>query len=416
MNLDEKWLESFYRECGREITLAYTTLNQMKNWAIVTAAACISGLAFGTTADKFPNVPMFIGTVIVFAFVLRFFMRAIICYVNLIRWNRLQNSCLSLNLLRVSSKGSPLDIKKQEAEDSLKKDIQNYYFLWLSPLNRKSQIIQNLKLGFMLLFTLSLFFLVWGFVALRNQPIVRGLGIWALGVAVLEFYDFGTARLFDDVSAYERKRARGETKGVFPVPDSSAWYFIKWIGLLILSLGIAFWHQPQALLQLSTMGGDGSTPGKWVQVSTDGSGIAYESRVFLEDIPLPDVQSPKGKVKFLDRRTAGPDELQLGYLLQVSVLGLDATKIPEKYRKPRKHGNLEIDPLTQVVYVVHFGFTLRDADGFDLVTSTSEPLYLSSGKENLFQGLVPQQFPRQLAAQTKNVIVQMVVERCESCY
>src|SRR5713101_1817071 len=70
---DEDWLENFYKECGREVTLAYTTLNQMKNWAIVTAAAAISGLAFGTAAGKFPNVPMFTGTVIVYAFVLRFF-------------------------------------------------------------------------------------------------------------------------------------------------------------------------------------------------------------------------------------------------------------------------------------------------------------------------------------------------------
>src|SRR5712692_7160109 len=38
----EKWVENFYKECGRETTLAYTTLNQMKNWAMVIAAAFIS--------------------------------------------------------------------------------------------------------------------------------------------------------------------------------------------------------------------------------------------------------------------------------------------------------------------------------------------------------------------------------------
>lgn len=99
MTFDDGWLENFYKECGREVTLAYTTLNQMKNWAIVTAAAAISGLAFGTAASNFPNVPMFTGTVIVYAFVLRFFIRAIICYVNLIRWNTLQKDCIELKLI-----------------------------------------------------------------------------------------------------------------------------------------------------------------------------------------------------------------------------------------------------------------------------------------------------------------------------
>lgn len=48
--LDDKWIENFYKECGREVTLAYTTLNQMKNWAIVIAGALLSGFAFGTSA------------------------------------------------------------------------------------------------------------------------------------------------------------------------------------------------------------------------------------------------------------------------------------------------------------------------------------------------------------------------------
>src|SRR5574341_1741574 len=58
---DQKWLEAFYKECGREVTLAYTTLNQMKNWAMIVVAAAISGLSFGTASDTYPNVPMFVG-------------------------------------------------------------------------------------------------------------------------------------------------------------------------------------------------------------------------------------------------------------------------------------------------------------------------------------------------------------------
>ncbi len=43
-SFDDAWLHDFYKECGREATLAYTTLNQMKNWAMVIAAAALSGL------------------------------------------------------------------------------------------------------------------------------------------------------------------------------------------------------------------------------------------------------------------------------------------------------------------------------------------------------------------------------------
>src|SRR5712692_7801530 len=84
-DLDENWLHDFYKECGREATLAYTTLNQMKNWAMVIAAAAISGLSFGNKSSEYPTPIMFAGSVIVYTFILRFFVRAIICYINLVR-------------------------------------------------------------------------------------------------------------------------------------------------------------------------------------------------------------------------------------------------------------------------------------------------------------------------------------------
>ena len=60
------WLHDFYKECGREATLAYTTLNQMKNWAMVIAAAALSGLPFGSKSSEYPTPIMFAGSVIVY--------------------------------------------------------------------------------------------------------------------------------------------------------------------------------------------------------------------------------------------------------------------------------------------------------------------------------------------------------------
>src|SRR5690349_8775483 len=102
VSVDDKWLEAFYKECGREITLAYNTLNQMKNWAIVVAGAVVSGLAFSGSARtaQYPTLSIFIGTVIVYVFIIRFFVRAVVCYGNLLKWNKLQSDCVEIKLVR----------------------------------------------------------------------------------------------------------------------------------------------------------------------------------------------------------------------------------------------------------------------------------------------------------------------------
>src|SRR5206468_11093442 len=76
----ETWLEHFYNECGREVTLAYTTLNQMKNWAVLIVAAVVSAVvAVQRTGLGQPqnDVAVYIGALIAYIFTLRFFVRAI---------------------------------------------------------------------------------------------------------------------------------------------------------------------------------------------------------------------------------------------------------------------------------------------------------------------------------------------------
>jgi hypothetical protein len=241
ITVDDKWLEAFYKECGREVTLAYTTLNQMKNWAMLIAAAAISGLSFGTSAQSYPNVPLFTGVVVVYAFVLRFFIRAILCYINLARWNRLQADCVSLKLIQRPSKAGADGEAHQSAETHLREDVRNYYYEWLSPMDRKTQVLSNLKLGFALLFALPLFFMVWGVFSLWTHPIVRGLAFFAIGDTAVEVNDFVKSKFFDDVAAYARRRARGMLYDIFPVPASRGWFLASWIIVLCISVSIATW-------------------------------------------------------------------------------------------------------------------------------------------------------------------------------
>jgi hypothetical protein len=236
-SFDETWLHDFYKECGREATLAYTTLNQMQNWAMVIAAAALSGLPFGSKSSEYPTPIMFAGSVIVYTFVLRFFIRTILCYVNLVRWNVLQKDCVDL---KVSSRAGTTSTIA-EKEQKLREDIQHYYFEWLSPIGRKDQLFGNLKLGFYLLFGLSLFFVVWGAVVLWQTPPVKGLATFAILNTALEAYDFFKSTFFDDVKSAERHRRKGEVHEIFPIPTSRGAFLAGWIFNIAVSAGVAMW-------------------------------------------------------------------------------------------------------------------------------------------------------------------------------
>src|SRR5687767_6165523 len=93
-SFSDDWLRDFYKECGREVTLAYTTLNQMKNWAIVVQASIIAAaVSFGRSQATGESglFPILVGALLAYVFTARFFVRAILCYLNLLRWNTLQS-------------------------------------------------------------------------------------------------------------------------------------------------------------------------------------------------------------------------------------------------------------------------------------------------------------------------------------
>jgi hypothetical protein len=245
---DEKWLENFYGECGREVTLAYTTLNQMKNWAIVIAGAVISGLAFSGSAKKgeYPSVPMFVGTIIVYIFILRFYIRAILCYTNLLKWNKLQSGIVELRLLKSRRNQALSD---EQIRRNLADDIRFHYFEFLPTVGRKTQLLSNLKLGFYPLFTLALFFLLQGAISLWSNALVKALTVFAVFTTVLEGYDFFTSGFFDDVNAWKKKKAKAKESSIFPVPKSRAFFFFGWLINLAISGAVASWSMLWPKLQ-----------------------------------------------------------------------------------------------------------------------------------------------------------------------
>jgi hypothetical protein len=245
--LNADWVDTFYKECGREVTLAYTTLNQMKNWAMTVAAAALSGLAFGTSSASYPNRYMFVGVVVVYVFVLRFYIRAILCYINLSRWNKLQSDCVELRLISRVRVGEPARTA-QALETQFRNDVQDYYFRWLSPIDRKTQLLSNLKLGFGLVFALTLFFLFWGSLNLWHDRLVKALLIFCIGTTIVEFNDFFKSTFFDTVSAYQNRKSWSKAQQIFPVPASRGWYLSSWI--LVIGISVVFSEWPSIWLRI----------------------------------------------------------------------------------------------------------------------------------------------------------------------
>ncbi len=138
--------------------------------------------------------------------------------------------------------------------------------------------------------------------------------------------------------------------------------------------------------------------------------------MFNVELPLPKVGKPHGQAKFLDWSQAGKQNILLGYIVKASVEHLDVTKIPAKYRQPKKEGEFEIEPPKEVVYAAHLEFTLKDADGFVLMTTKSEPLHLYSGQGNVFQGIALEPIPLAVAKRTKAILMDLTADKCATCY
>lgn len=244
--LNDTWLHDFYKECGREITLAYTTLNQMKNWAIAVQAAIITAVAsFGRSplspgdaaAGAHLGFAVVAGAALAYLFTLRFFVRAILCYINLLRWNTLQSAILEYGLCPRESPSTP-PVEKEQLERNLRRHIQDYYFSWLARVPRRAQIASNLKLGFGLLIALPLLLLLWGATVQWHDSFVRGLVTFAIGGTLIEVMDFLASHWFDTPAVAAK---RGAERYIFPAPSGDLRYVAVWLLNVTISGIVALW-------------------------------------------------------------------------------------------------------------------------------------------------------------------------------
>lgn len=254
--LDQDWLRDFYKECGRELTLAYTTLNQMKNWAILVLAPVLAAvIAMGNTTQAAGvasgntrlSVAIVAAAVFSYVFTLRFFFRAIQCYINLLRWNTLQSAVVRFKLRPHPGPGA------DSTEHGLLDAIDNYYHHWRSPVARPEQVASNLKLGFGLVLALPLLLMCWGAYVHWDDLLVRGLVLFAIGGTVIEVTDFRVSRFFDTPDAAKKRKVYacvgcGVQKQIFPAPTGSVRYVLTWLANLMVATIVAFWPTVKAHL------------------------------------------------------------------------------------------------------------------------------------------------------------------------
>jgi hypothetical protein len=247
----DSWIEHFYKECGREVTLAYTTLNQMKNWAVLIVAAVVSAVvAVQRTGLGQPqnDVAVYVGALIAYIFTLRFFVRAILCYINLIRWNNLQRSIVAYKIGKPTSDNAKTS---EQLKDELLEKLDQLYFGWHAPpeLTRATQLLANLKLGFGLLIALPLFFAA--VVGIRMLPFsypVLGITVFAIGYTIVELLDFLYSRLFDTPEVYA-KRKLGKENAIFPTPKLGTRYMILSIVNVLVSIVIGLWPEISTMVR-----------------------------------------------------------------------------------------------------------------------------------------------------------------------
>jgi hypothetical protein len=152
----------------------------------------------------------------------------------------------------------------------------------------------------------------------------------------------------------------------------------------------------------------------WIQLTKDGKGLAYSLHgIFDTDISMPNLASPTGQAKFVDRDLGKGTEL--GFVVKTTMDKLDTTRLPARYKQTQKFGEGTIGPTDTVTYSSHLEFTLKDPDGFVLMTTSSDPMDIWSGQENVLQGFAKDAIPASLLTRTRAIQMQLVVDKCQTC-
>jgi len=147
MSIEDKWLDTYYAEVGREIGVASSQLHQTTNWSIGITMAAVSAIAL--SKGPYPQPWTMAAVVVAFILVLRFFVRSCLAYVNLDKWNKVHRAITEYRL------GLSSD-QREACLSRIEQAISAYHIQWHSPRPIGKLLWSNLKLGYLHLFLILL--------------------------------------------------------------------------------------------------------------------------------------------------------------------------------------------------------------------------------------------------------------------
>jgi hypothetical protein len=195
--MNRSWVEEFYKECGREVSLAYNTFNHTNNWGI-TLATGIVAIVFiaaiksvgGEITIIYPNLAYWLVVVVAWVIMTRFFIRSCLALVNMYRWNTLIYA--ASKILSLPDEHPHLSLY----ERNFIKKVKAYFYDWRSPIPKKKLLWECLRLIWIWFFLILLCLVLWGAITLYGQT------LWIVGVLVFliptawEIYSFSIWRGF----------------------------------------------------------------------------------------------------------------------------------------------------------------------------------------------------------------------------
>lgn len=169
--MERDWLNNFYKECGREVSLAYNVLNQTNNWAItlitaVLATGFIGSVRFdsnGVMNFNYPTIYHWAFIIVAWIINIRFFMRSALALVNMYRWNTLIYAIV--NVLSLPENHPSENAYKKD----LSKKINEYFINWRSPISKKKLIWENLRLIYLWFFLILIALFITGVILLERN-------------------------------------------------------------------------------------------------------------------------------------------------------------------------------------------------------------------------------------------------------
>jgi hypothetical protein len=168
--MEKQWIESFYKECGREVSLAYNVLNQTNTWGVTLGSAVLTAgllgaikVGEGNIYFNYPNIYQWYFVIVAWIIMLRFFVRSALGLANMYRWNFLIKASTKVLSLPEGHMARPIFL--QHLCDA----IDAYFYSWKSPIKRAKLFWENLRLMYLWFFLIILVLFIWGLAKLPKN-------------------------------------------------------------------------------------------------------------------------------------------------------------------------------------------------------------------------------------------------------